>query len=155
MSTRTLCYVVVVLAVLASLAGCAASPGIVSSPDADRQAKLFLSSADTAAIFVYRDSGWAGGPPLMLVRNGRIATWTWPGYFVLFEVPPGAQSLLSLGGANVASLTINAEPGRVYYVSQEPTSGWGRTIDRTELYQVDAERGRDRVLKSKRLRAND
>jgi hypothetical protein len=92
--------------VLLSLAGCATGIG-----GKDRM--------NGATIFVYREAGGVNGPyPKAVLLDGRAAGKLTANGFLEIAVTPG-KHVISSPAANPASVTLIAEKGKSYYVSQE------------------------------------
>ena len=98
------------LIVAALLAGCAQLP---PSPQ-DIEAKKFESMPGKAAIYVVRDSMSVGlGAPLWLDQGAQITMF--PGNYHRWVVEPGSHTISGIG-ASTASITIQAQAGKIYFV---------------------------------------
>jgi hypothetical protein len=128
------------------LAGCAQLP-----PSAqDIQAKRFEPVPDKAVIYVVRqpmDSQEAGA---LLMDNGEQVT-TLAGTYYRWEVTPGVHRILGLNPANV-SLTLNAEPGRIYFLRQTVLGTLRSGPQLAALTPIDEALGRRLVSDSQLVR---
>lgn len=116
----------------------------------DIQAKRFEPVASMSVIYVVRqpmDSREAGA---LLMENGEQVT-TLGGTYYRWEVLPGTHRILGLSPAS-ASLTLNTEPGKIYFLRHivlgTPRSG----AQVAALTQIDEALGRALVLESQLVR---
>lgn len=118
----------------------------MASLDADREAKTFSTEAGKAHIYLYRHETYGAAIRMPVSLDGRIAGDTGPKTYFLWRVSPGKHEIAS-HTENTATLTIDAEAGRNYYVWQEVKMGmWAA---RSQLHEVDAERGQKDVNQCK------
>ncbi len=98
------------LIVAALLAGCAQLP---PSPQ-DIEAKKFESIPGKAALYVVRDPMSVGvGAPLSLGQGAQVTLWQ--GNYHRWVVEPGSHTIASIG-VSTASITIQAQAGKIYFV---------------------------------------
>ena len=98
------------LIVAALLAGCAQLP---PSPQ-DIEAKKFESVPGKAALYVVRDPMSVGlGAPLWLGQGAQITLFQ--GNYLRWVVEPGSHTISGIG-ASTASITIQAQAGKIYFV---------------------------------------
>lgn len=134
------------IAALALFGGCAAVP--MSTPEADAQAKGFAPSAGKANIYVFRNESMGAAVTMEVMLDGKSAGKTAAKTYFLFEVAPGAHELASKA-ENTSTLTVNAQPGRNYFVWQEVKMGLMSA--RSQLGLVDDATGRAGVNECKRI----
>lgn len=119
--------------------GCAQLP---PTPQ-DIQAKRFDAVAGRAVIYVVRpavDSPTAG--PLSISGAGMISTHA--GTYFRWETAPGAQQIAGVG-ASSATLTVQAEAGKIYFVEHTVIGNIRDGIQSMSLRQIDENRGRRMV----------
>ncbi|MGQ0522610.1 MAG: DUF2846 domain-containing protein [Betaproteobacteria bacterium] len=95
------------------LAACASTPQ--ASRERDAQAKEFNTHPGTAALYVYRPDT-AFEEESVLYVGGRLIGATLPGTYFRIDLRPGAHRLQGTGVDN-GSITIEAHPGALYFVS--------------------------------------
>jgi hypothetical protein len=137
----------VLMALLVTImSGCASVP--MASVDEDTKAKTFNVQPGKANIYLFRDEvmGAAVGVPVML--NGKMAGKTASKSYFMWEVNPGDYELMSVA-ENTSTVRLRAQGGRSYYVWQEIKIGLFQP--RTELHEVDEQRGRAGVTASTRI----
>ena len=86
------------------------------------QAKQFQSLPDRSVIYVVRNNPDMRPLPATLALDDTGGVTTYPGTFFRWEVQPGTHRIAGLAGDN-GVITLNTQPGRVYYVRQIVT-GW-------------------------------
>jgi hypothetical protein len=127
------------------LAGCVQLP---PTPQ-DIQAKKFEPVSDKAVIYIVRprvDSTAMG--PLLIGENGSITTHQ--GTYYRWETAPGLRRIEGWGPWS-AAVTINAEPGKIYYVEQTVHGSQRYGTMAIFLQQVDELRGRKLVMDAQML----
>ena len=120
------------------VAGCTQLPPTAQ----DIQSKKFEPVPGQAVIYIARsrvDSPNDG--TIMIGNNGMITTYQ--GTYYRWETAPGAQIIRGYGGYN-ASVTVQAEAGKIYYV-QQTVIGGRRGVSSMHLQQVDERSGRQLV----------
>ena len=130
----------------ALLAGCVQLP---PTPQ-DVQAKRFEPVADRAVIYVVRqpmDSREIGG---LLLDNGEQVT-TLAGTYYRWVVAPGTRRILGLTPAS-ASLTLNTEPGKIYFLRHTVLGTMRSGAQLAALTPIDEALGRSLVLESELVR---
>ena len=131
--------------VICLVIGCAARAPL-APPEMDSQAKLFEVPEGKSQIYLFRDEvlGMAIAFDVSLndVPVGNTAANT---YFC-FTLPSGQYKIDSIA-ENKSTLTINTEEGKNYFIWQEVKMGILKA--RNKLQEVDEERGKRGVLKSK------
>ena len=138
--------VALVAFLVATVSGCASVP--MASVDEDAKAKTFSVQPGKANIYLFRDEvmGAAVGVPVML--NGKMAGKTSSKSYFMWEVSPGDYELMSVA-ENTSTVRVRAQAGRSYYVWQEIKMGLFQP--RTELQEVDEQRGKAGVTASSRI----
>ena len=123
------------------LAGCGSIP--LASRQADLQAKSSTARPDKARIYVYRDETIGFAVPMTLALDGRAAGRTAGQTYLMWDVEPGAHAIASYA-EDTATLTLQTEPGKSYYVWQEVKIGFWKA--RSRLHAVDEIPGRKAVV---------
>lgn len=110
------------LLLLLALAGCTSTPQ--ATPERDAEAKRFLSRADAAVIYVYRDETGTAleTDQTDLYVDDRLIGSTLPGSFFRFDVRAGVH-LLHGYGYDQGKLKLDARNGEIYFVSLTTASG--------------------------------
>jgi hypothetical protein len=129
-----------------TVSGCASVP--MASTEDDSKAKSFVVQPGKANIYLFRDEvlGAAIGVPVMF--NGKMAGRTGSKTYFFWEVSPGDYELASVA-ENTSTHRVRAQAGRNYYIWQEMKMGLFQP--RTELQEVDEERGKAGVTASQRI----
>ena len=129
--------------------GCASVP--MASLDADTNAKSFVVRTDKSNIYVYRNEVLGGAIPITVALDGKVAGQTAMQTYFLFEIDPGPHEVSSIA-ENVSTLKLDTQAGKAYFVWQEVKMGmW---MARSQLQQVDEEKGRKGVAECKRAQSN-
>lgn len=129
------------------LTGCASVP--MATPDQDTKAKQFSTAQDKANIYIYRNETMGSAVKMPLLLDGVSIGDTVAKTYVLKEVAPGSHSIVSKT-ENDATLNLNAQAGKNYYVWQEVKMGvWAA---RSELHEVDATKGQAAVKECKLIK---
>lgn len=134
-----------VLAVATALAGCAQLP---PTPQ-DLQAKRFESVPDKAVIYLVRAlPDFNDGPATIWLGDADTIT-TYPGTYYRWEVAPGRHRIAGFA-ADTGSITLQTEPGKVYFVQQRVTPvTWLRSQQpQSHFYPIAEGNGRAVVMRS-------
>ena len=136
----------VVMGILLTLAGCAASPG--PAPDAESSAPPFVLPAGQAALYVVRRA--PGGPAVVpIVVDGHpVGTLVMQTYLVL-PVAPGPHTITAGTSDPQARLSLTTHAGKHYFIGVMPRSGASGT--RVELAEMDETAGTIAVLATSRV----
>jgi hypothetical protein len=129
-----------ILIVAMLLAGCAQLP---PTPQ-DIQGKKFDAVPDKAVIYIVRprvDSHAMGS--VAIGDSGTITTHQ--GTYYRWEATPGTQHIQA-SGPWMASVTVNAEAGKIYFVEQTVQGSLRFGTVSMSLQQVDERRGRKLVM---------
>jgi uncharacterized protein YceK len=133
----------VLLAVIAlMLSGCASVPMGHAADDA--RAKTFAPRADKANIYLYRDELLGFAFAMTVALDGRRAGQTVGQSFIQWEVDPGMHEIASYT-EDIATVKLNAEAGKSYYVWQEVKIGFWSA--QSMLHEVDETTGRRGVIR--------
>lgn len=101
-------------AVVLALAGC-----VGLAPDAqDLEAKKFQPLPDKGVIYLVRGEPLYSDRPVPVWLGNFIMLTTYPDTFFRWEVPPGVYRI-SGHDTDFGTITVAAEPGRVYFVMQQ------------------------------------
>jgi hypothetical protein len=116
------------LAVIALFVGCVSAPPTLEKMEADT-ANFKLPGgpyADYATVYVLRPTNMAFAVKFSVYvgqkQDEYFAGSTKGNQYIYFAVPPGTRQILSQA-ENLASCTINAEKGKVYFLQQTPRMG--------------------------------
>lgn len=124
------------LIVAALLAGCAQLP---PSPQ-DIEAKKFESVPGKAAIYVVRDPMSVGlGAPIWLGQGAQITLWQ--GNYLRWVVEPGSYTVAGIG-ASTASISIQAQAGKIYFVHFRVEGNIRIGVSNSALSMMDDQAGR-------------
>lgn len=115
----------VAAALLLGLAGCASTPQASRERDAD--AKAFDTHPGAATVYVYRSPLNTEIEDNVLYVDGRLIGSTVPGTYFRVNLAPGRHTLHGTG-IDQGQLTLDARPGRLYFVELTVIAG-------TSLYQ--------------------
>ena len=128
-----------------ALAACTAAP-VAPRNAADAEAKKFQPLPDKAVVYIVRlpvDSFNTGA--LSLGNAGSIGTYQ--GTYYRWEATPGVQRIETVG-ANMSVVTIDAQPGRIYFVQHRVIGGPRVGVVGAVVQRLDDETGRRMVLAS-------
>ena len=130
---------------LVLLAGCVQLP---PTPQ-DIQGKKFETVPDKAVIYIVRPrvDSYAMGP---LVIGDRGTITTHQGTYYRWEAAPGTHRIQA-SGPWMASVTVNAEAGKIYFVEQTVQGSQRYGTIGMFLQQVDEMRGRKLVTDAQSL----
>jgi Protein of unknown function (DUF2846) len=129
----------------AFLAGCVQIP-----PSAqDLQAKRFEPVPDKAVVYIVRDSVgplldhtlWLGEAEMITTHTGTYYRW---------EVAPGTRHITGFGNST-ASLALNVEAGKIYFVHHGVRGTDRSGVQTTFLERLDDHTGRAKVARASLL----
>jgi hypothetical protein len=131
------------LIVAALLAGCAQLP----PSSQDIEARKFESIPGKAAIYIVCESTSALlGAPLWLGQGAQITLWT--GNYHRWVVEPGPHTIAAIG-VSPASITIQSQAGKVYFVHYRLEGASSREgVVNSALKLMDDQAGRARVMQA-------
>ena len=131
------------LIVAALLAGCAQLP----PSSQDIEARKFESIPGKAAIYIVCESTSALlGAPLWLGQGAQITLWT--GNYHRWVVEPGPHTIAAIG-VSPASITIQSQAGKVYFVHYRLEGASSREgVVNSALKLMDDQAGRARVTQA-------
>jgi hypothetical protein len=130
------------LIVAALLAGCAQLP---PSPQ-DIEAKKFESIPGKAAIYVVRDPMSVGlGAPIWLGQGAQVTLFQ--GNYLRWVVEPGSLTISGIG-ASTASITIQAQAGKIYFVHFRVEGNMRIGVSNSALSMMDDQGGRALVMQA-------
>lgn len=130
------------LIVAAVLAGCTQLP---PSPQ-DIEAKKFESIPGKAALYVVRDPTSVGlGAPIWLGQGTQITLWQ--GNYLRWVVEPGSHTISGIG-ASTASITVQAQAGKIHIVHFRVEGNLRLGISNSALQLMDDEAGRALVSRA-------
>lgn len=119
------------------LSGCASVP--MASKDEDAKAKTFSTAADKANVYIYRNENMGAAIKMPVLIDGRSVGDTAANTYILKALEPGKHTLVSKT-ENDATLDINTEAGKNYFIWQEVKMG--AFAARSALHQVDEAKGK-------------
>jgi hypothetical protein len=105
----------------------------------DIRAKSSTVRPDKAHIYVYRNESFGFAVPMTVAVDGRASGRTVAQTYVMWEVDPGPHEITSYA-EDTSAVSINAEPGKAYFIWQEVKLGFWKA--RSRLHSVDEETGR-------------
>lgn len=126
------------------LTGCASVP--MASTEKDAASKTFAVKSDKANIYVYRNESFGAAVKMPVALNGKLVGDTAAKTYLALEVAPGTHTLVSKT-ENDATLSLNALPGKNYFVWQEVKMG--AFAARSALQLVDDSAGKAGVAECK------
>lgn len=129
----------------ATLAGCASVP--MASADADAKAKTFVAPpGGQASVYVYRNETFGAAIKMPLLLDNQSIGDSGPHTYAFRQIAPGKHTITSKTEKD-ASIDIDAQPGKNYYVWQEVKMG--AFAARSALHLVDEQTGEDGVKQCK------
>jgi hypothetical protein len=140
---------VTALAAVVLASGCASVQ--MAPPEADTAAKSYAVKPGTANIYVYRNEQMGAAIKMPVALNGKLVGDTGAMTYLLLQVPPGRHELVSKT-ENDATIAVNAEAGRNYFVWQEVKMGVMSA--RSLLHIVDEAKGKAGVAECKLAQAS-
>ncbi len=134
------------IAILAlSMAGCAQLPPTAR----DVQSKKFESVADKVVIYIARPRVDSPTDGPIAIGNDAVIT-TYQGTYYRWEAAPGTHRIQGYGPFS-ASLTLQTEAGKIYYVQHSVVGSTREGTKSMHLQQVDELRGRKLVSDAQSL----
>lgn len=130
------------IAVVATLSGCASVQK--ADVNASQHAKVFKPLTDKAVVYVYRDEILGAAIKMPVKVDDMVAGQTGPKSFLQLALPPGHHVIGSLSEKD-ASLPLDVEAGKTYYVWQEVKMGVMSA--RSQLHLVSTDVGQAGVRK--------
>ena len=144
---RTLAKVAVVSSI-ALMAGCAS---VNKAPAAvDAESKQFKANASVAQVYVYRNETLGAALSMPVAVDGKVAGSTGPHSFFKFNLPAGSHTITSQG--DESKLTLNTEPGKLYFVWQEVKMGMLSGSSKLQL--VPEDQGKKGVAECSQIQSN-
>ena len=128
-----------------SMVGCIQLPPTAG----DIQSKKFESVPDQAVIYIARPRMDSRNGGTIVIGNNSLIT-TFPGTYYRWETAPGTQRIQGYGPYS-ASVTVQAEAGKIYYVLHKVEGGIRSGIQSMHLQQVDERYGRKLVTDAQLL----
>ena len=120
------------LLMLALLSACGTVP--LAPPETDALAKLLQPVPGKAVVYLFRNETYSAPWPIRVSLDGKDMGHTGADTYFRWTIEPGEHIVLS-HTENVASLVLNAEAGRIYYVWQDVQMGFFQP--RSQLTLVD------------------
>jgi len=131
----------VFLVLMLALSGCATIPK--ASIEQDQVGKKFEAPPDKSVIYIYRDEMMGGGVRMDVLIDGFLLGDMRTKSYMRAVVKPGPHTVLSRA-ENSSQVSVNAEPGKIYYVWQE--AKMGLMYAGTALHLVDSGTGQRAIL---------
>jgi hypothetical protein len=124
---RRILSLALALAGMVTLVGCATAPSIESMQADVADFKLPAGPyADYATVYVVRPSNMGFAIRFSVYVDVKSDEYlvgsTKGGQYICFAMAPGTRQIMSQA-ENTATLPINGEKGKVYFVQQEPRTG--------------------------------
>ena len=130
------------LALALTLTGCQQLP---LTPQ-DIEAKKFESVPGKAAIYIVRDAASANiGAPLWLDQGAQITLYE--GTYYRWVANPGSHAIEAIG-MSTASIKIQAEAGKIYFVHYMVEGSMRAGVVASALELMDNQTGRARVMQA-------
>src|SRR5688572_22474349 len=117
---RMLARLVLALAAMALIGGCASTPE--ASKQQDALAKEFLTHPNASTIYVYRSEFNHFDTDTVLYIDGRIVGATLPGAYFRIDTTPGRHTLHGTG-IDLGYYDLNTRPGEIYFVALDVIGG--------------------------------
>lgn len=145
---RRLYPIMYLIFALAALAGCAKTS---KAPAMDSEAaKSFEAPADRGVVYLYRTGKAIGAAGTIEVKvNGQAAGGTGPSTFFRWELKPETYTFYSITGEASATVALQVEPGKVYFIEQ--SARMGISSGRVNMKEVDTKKGKSMVTNMKLL----
>jgi hypothetical protein len=121
-----------ILTFLWALSGCALRP--LASPETDALAKLMRPVEGRALIYIFRNEESSAPWLIGVTLDGQDMGSTAADTYFRWSVEPGQHIIVS-HSENDSGLVLQTEPGKIYYVWQDVSTGYGRP--RATLVAVD------------------
>ncbi len=136
------------LAVGSLLCGCA---NVSNAPyETDAAAKQFTAPEGKGVVYLYRPGRALGAAIQMQVSvNGNTAGGTGPGTYFRWELLPGSYTFLSTAPESSATVAVEVEAGKLYFIEQE--TRLGLQTARVTMRRVNEARGRSSVQSARLL----
>lgn len=128
------------------LAACSSLPK--AGVEQDSTAKSFSPAADKGTLYIYRNERFGGAVEMDVLVNNKPLGKTGPKSYFALTVPPGQYTIVSKS-ENDATLSVDVEAGKNYFVWQEVKMGilYARSL----LQLVDDAKGKSGVLECSML----
>lgn len=124
------------------LAGCGVQPPI--TPE-DKQAKQFEPVPGKAVIYLVRIFPDFNDAQTLLRIGDKLILKVNPGNYYRWVVDPGKHTITGYA-ADIGTITVQAEAGRIYYVRQQTTPFTRSPI--SQFFLVNEKEGRAEVLRA-------
>jgi hypothetical protein len=118
------------------------------SKELDAEGKTFVTKADKANLYIFRDEILGGAVGMPVDVNGKMIGKTVAGTYILASFEPGTLNIVS-HAENDSQISIDAKAGTNYYVWQEVKMGI--LYARNKLQQVSEEDAKKRIGKCERV----
>ena len=137
-----------ILVGLSFLCGCASVP--MGAQNQDQIAKQFGVSTNTAHIYLFRESKFAGSAVVLPVMvNQRVIGATKIGTYFYWELKPGTYTISSQNTSSFPSIDLTVEAGKNFFIEQNFHT-W-EFIPKVTLDIVDESAGKTGVIKCQLL----
>ena len=136
------------LFLLPFFAGCA---GVSAAPtEQANAARTFETYDDKGVVYLYRPGQALGAASSTQIRvNGVVAGGTGPSTFFMWKLKPGAYTFAASTTESAATVQLNVEAGRLYFIRQTERLGLQRG-GRVGMVEMDESTGK-RALSGLRL----
>ncbi|MBU2426581.1 MAG: DUF2846 domain-containing protein [Gammaproteobacteria bacterium] len=134
-------------AAMLTISGCASVP--MADPAADTQAKTFVTAADKANLYIYRNENLGAAIKMPVLLNDKSIGDTAAKTYIFRQVDPGSYTITSKSESD-SKLQLDVEGGKNYFIWQEVKMGtWAAG---SKLQQVDETKGTAGVKESKMIK---
>lgn len=121
-----------------------------ASEDESNKAKNFVAPADRGSVYLYRTGRAVAAAVAFNVQvNGMDAGGTGPGSFFKWDLKPGVYTFLSSTNESSATVRLNVEAGKTYFIRQD--ARMGVDAGRVAMKEVDASKGKNEISGCKLL----
>jgi hypothetical protein len=114
------CLACAFVAMVTLLSGCGTVP--LAPPETDALSKLMQPVPGKAVVYLFRNETYSAPWTIKVTMDGKDMGQTGAETYFRWILEPGEHIVLS-HTENVASLVLNAEAGRIYYVWQDIQMG--------------------------------
>lgn len=132
------------VAIAAIVTGCAATVPM-ANPMQDAASKSFAAPPEgMAGVYIYRDSGYAGGVVKRISIDGKVIGSIAPYTYFHSELTPGRHTIATQAEFGDNELQLDAEAGRNYFFLQYMK--FGTFVASANIELVSEETGKKGVL---------
>ena len=120
--------------------------------EADQQAKKFTTQKAKAGLYIYRNESFGAVASMKLFLNDTYLATTGAGSYVYLALQPGKYTIKG-EAENDSVIQVDLKQGKNTFVWQEVKMGI--LMARNKLQVVSEKQGKEGVLESDRIKANE